>query len=198
MCFYQSCWSLKAGFKSPPQWHVFRKQREFRQIWQQFYLHKMQGWVSQLSSLQGEGREFCRVFQRPCVILLWGLSLISQLDRGIQEIPLIQIKYQSNSYCSCPYWRCNPPDKEGCAVPSLSTYQYCPCSREQACPGSPSPSSTHWQRLGSLNLRKTKYYCKAVGGFQLRFQSTKSNSEAYLSRESHIPVTRRTGAANIL
>lgn len=73
---------------------------------------------------------------------------------------------------------------------SLSTYQYCPCSREQACPGSPSLSSTHWQRQGSLNLWKTKYYCKAVGGFQLHFQSTKSKSEAYLSRESHIPVTQ--------
>lgn len=73
---------------------------------------------------------------------------------------------------------------------SLSTYQYCPCSREQACPAHHS--------LGSLNLWQTKYYCKAVGGFQLHSQSTKSNSEAFLSREPHIPDTRMHRAVNIL
>lgn len=47
---------------------------------------------------------------------------------------------------------------------SLSTYQYCPAAESRLA----QPfhlSSTHWHSLGSLNLWKTKYYFKAMGGF---------------------------------
>lgn len=64
---------------------------------------------------------------------------------------------------------------------------YSTCSRLQA-RSQLSTSDRH--RLDSLYLRKPKYYCKAMGGFQLHFQFTKSNSEAYLSRESHSPATQ--------
>lgn len=48
---------------------------------------------------------------------------------------------------------------------SSGTYQSWPCSREKALPAHPPEQHTHWHRLPSLNLWKTKYYCKALGGF---------------------------------